>query len=245
MFGRRVTAKWRERLVLDRVRHLFDDDEVVAAWAHVTSAFDERTGVISVTPARCVLEWDARDGAATVLRWDDLTVVDVGTPSAEGEWPLLRLEGGTGRIAVHLPLSSAARARTASRLLACIADNRPAHLETSADLSPGRTPQLAADQRGVRGLAQRAFVTVAGLLVILLGAIFASPFVPGPGALTTLFGLAILAREYDWAREVHRWLQQKVRHFAERLRARRTARDVSSGGSEATPGDGAVDRRAA
>lgn len=240
-----LVVRMRERLVLDRVRPLLDEGEEVTAWAHVVDETDGDTGVFSVTETRCVLKWDvgAAQSAVMTVRWSELDAVAVDHESAR--WPLLRLEGTHEAIRVRLPLSSGARARKASRLLHRITEHAPAHLVDSERLRRGRSAELTADRRGVRGHLRRMLVTVAGVLVILLGGVFASPFVPGPGALTTLFGLAILAREYDWAGEVHEWMRQKVDAFLQRRRRRRASggrRAARSVDTPAVPGqpDGAV-----
>lgn len=99
----------------------------------------------------------------------------------------------------------------------------------------GVSRPLVAERRGLRGQARRVVVTFVGLLVVLVSAVFASPFVPGPGALTFLAGLAILAKEYDWARDVHHWvkrmfdrlwtwLRERRARFRTRRRERREAR---------------------
>jgi uncharacterized protein (TIGR02611 family) len=218
-------VRMRERLVLDCVRPLLDEDEEVTAWAHVVAEADGDTGVFSVTETRCVLKWDvgAAETPVTTVRWSELHAVAV--EHEPTRWPLLRLEGTHGAIRVRLPLSSGARARKASRLLHRIAEHAPPHLTVSGRLRRGRPAEFTADRRGVRGHLRRILVTLAGVLVILVGAVFASPFVPGPGALTTLFGLAILAREYDWAREVHEWMRQKVDAFLQRRRRRKASKD--------------------
>jgi hypothetical protein len=67
--------------------------------------------------------------------------------------------------------------------------------------------------RRARHHARRVWVTVLGVLVLLVSAVFASPFVPGPGALTAVAGIAILAREYEWARDLHVWAARQADRF--------------------------------
>ncbi|MDV6013802.1 TIGR02611 family protein [Haloechinothrix sp. LS1_15] len=67
-------------------------------------------------------------------------------------------------------------------------------------------------------------MTLAGVLLILIGVIFASPFVPGPGTLTVLAGLALLASEYDWAKDAHHWCRKKFQEWFQRFQQWRRAR---------------------
>jgi hypothetical protein len=69
---------------------------------------------------------------------------------------------------------------------------------------------------------------VLGVLVLMVSALFASPFVPGPGALTAVAGIAILAREYEWARDLHVWAARQADRFLTWLRGLRGRRRASA-----------------
>ncbi|MBI3405384.1 MAG: PGPGW domain-containing protein [Acidobacteria bacterium] len=62
--------------------------------------------------------------------------------------------------------------------------------------------------------AKRFFKILAGFTIILVGIILSIPGVPGPGFLTILAGLAILAGEYVWAQRV----MDKLKHHGGKLR---------------------------
>jgi hypothetical protein len=47
--------------------------------------------------------------------------------------------------------------------------------------------------------------------------------VPGPGALTAVAGIAILAREYEWARDLHVWSTRQLERFLSWMRGRKQA----------------------
>lgn len=71
----------------------------------------------------------------------------------------------------------------------------------------------------MRKLAQpirRAFISVLGLLLLLLGAVLT--VAPGPGLLIVAAGLAVLAREYEWARRIHEQLKNTIKRSAQALR---------------------------
>jgi uncharacterized protein (TIGR02611 family) len=57
--------------------------------------------------------------------------------------------------------------------------------------------------------------TVAGLVLLIAG--IAMLALPGPGWLTIAAGLAILAREFHWARRLLSWLRTTPARFAQRL----------------------------
>ena len=203
-------------MVLGQVRPLLEVDERVSVWAHVLAPEDEQAGLLSLTTARCLVHWNAGDEATATFRWDELTAWELAPRQAGAT--VLTLVAGTHHVEMRLPLTSDARARRAAAVVHHVAEHAPADVESSAGNDP---PYFDAEPRGLRGHARRIGVTLVGLLVVLVSIVFASPFVPGPGALTFLAGLAILAREYDWARDVHRWVKRKFDQFWTWLRERR------------------------
>ena len=87
-------------------------------------------------------------------------------------------------------------------------------------------------------------LTVLGVLVLMVSAVFASPFVPGPGALTAVAGIAILAREYEWARDVHVWAARQADRFVTWMRGlgRRRRDRTRPATGDAGEGRGGSDR---
>jgi hypothetical protein len=71
-------------------------------------------------------------------------------------------------------------------------------------------------------LTKRIVITAAGIVLVVAGAVITP--IPGPWSLPLLLaGLAVLASEYDWARDVLDWAKETSRRARERLRARRAA----------------------
>jgi uncharacterized protein (TIGR02611 family) len=64
--------------------------------------------------------------------------------------------------------------------------------------------------------------TVIGWLLIAAGLVML--VTPGPGLVTLLAGLAVLARHYRWAERVKLWSLARVHDTATQLRAHRAAR---------------------
>jgi hypothetical protein len=59
-------------------------------------------------------------------------------------------------------------------------------------------------------LTIRAGRVIAGLLLLAAGAVLSVPLVPGPGVLFVVGGLALLGREFHWARRVNEWLRRQA-----------------------------------
>lgn len=70
--------------------------------------------------------------------------------------------------------------------------------------------------------ARRVVVTVAGVAVILVGAVLL--FTPGPGLGAIAAGLALLATEYDWARRAYRQVKQRSKAAYDGARSRLNGR---------------------
>ena len=47
---------------------------------------------------------------------------------------------------------------------------------------------------------------IVGLVLMLGGAVLSVPGIPGPGFLLVIGGLALLGREFHWARRANEWL---------------------------------------
>ena len=47
---------------------------------------------------------------------------------------------------------------------------------------------------------------IVGLVLMLGGAVLSVPGIPGPGVLLVVGGLALLGREFHWARRANEWL---------------------------------------
>ncbi|QBI20722.1 hypothetical protein ER308_14900 [Egibacter rhizosphaerae] len=219
----------RERLVLRAVRPTLDSGEGILDWGHVQSPSERRHGLLVLTDRRCLLSWAGRDEPDVGLPWEDL--IGVETAEDAGRGPVLTLATSEQTAVAALPASSKARASRATRLL-----------ERVGELADHdcRAPEVQLQRRGLRGHTRRVGVTVAGLALLLVSAAFASPVVPGPGALTALAALALLATEYDWARDLYHWFRtvvESVRARYDAWRERRASRSAVSGsaaGADAT-----------
>ena len=204
---RRGICNLRERMVLGPFRSHLDVDEPIQAWVHVVGDGD-RSGLLFVTERRCLLHLGSIEHPPLAVSWAELTGWELARPASGSAG--LTLGSGNERLDVRLPLTTAGQARKASEVVDRLHRSSTVATSSQADRGDASGPiPLQPVQRGFRGHVRRVIVTVVGVLVLLLSALFASPFFPGPGALTFLAGLALLASEYDWARDVHTWVRRK------------------------------------
>jgi uncharacterized protein (TIGR02611 family) len=228
MGGWRAVGRLRGHLVSSQLHPVLEEGEGLVAWAHVHAPEDGRHGIVALTPGRCLVHWTARDRTDVAVAWAELAGWCLTDASRGG--PVLILNTRRGDVAVRLPVSSKARARRASALLQSIAAMAPTEAARPVGLTSAPELALQAERRGLGGHTRRVVVTVIGLLLILFGLLFASPFVPGPGLLTILAGLAVLAREYDWAKDAHVWLKGRLERLLRWRRSRRRRRDRGNAG---------------
>lgn len=74
-------------------------------------------------------------------------------------------------------------------------------------------------------LIRRAIVAVVGGTITAIGVILL--FIPGPGLLVVLLGLAILATEFAPARRARKWIERKARSVVRRSQlGRRPSRQL-------------------
>jgi hypothetical protein len=85
----------------------------------------------------------------------------------------------------------------------------------------------------LRASAKVAVSTLGGALVVVGAALL---FLPGPGILVLLAGVALLAREYRWARRARDLLLERIEYLRDRARRRRIPSRVV-GGPPAAPAD--------
>lgn len=217
MAARRPVAKLLERLVLPQLRSMLPADEELVAWSHVQDR-DGRRGILMLTTHRCITHWPERSDVAIAWKKVSTSRLESGVP---GEITLV-VESATADVAVRLAASSRGQRRKAAQVLRTVGELTPSGVLD--DVVGQTTAEFSVPSRGMRGHVRRALVTTVGVLLLLLGLLFASPFFPGPGILTILAGLALLASEYDWAKDLHHWGRGKVQRLRQRLRARRARR---------------------
>jgi uncharacterized protein (TIGR02611 family) len=87
--------------------------------------------------------------------------------------------------------------------------------------------------KGLARWARRAGILVAGLALIMGGAILL--VLPGPGIALILAGLAVLATEFRWARRLLTWARERAWQVADRARRRAGRSRGGSGGSGSQP----------
>jgi len=222
-------ARFRERLVLGPLCASFDPGETLVAWAHAKVPGVRAPAVLVVTDQRCLVHIASRSVADTSTQLGALVRFDL--DRATPETVRVRLNGPDEEVVAELSLTTRARSRAAGRVLSALVRQDVGAPET---FDPSKTSPLPPMPRGVKDHARRVWVTVVGVLVLLASLVLAWPGVPGPGALTAVAGIAILAREYEWARDMHVWVHRQAERFVAWVRRRWSRRAELSVAPEPT-----------
>ena len=209
----------RERLVLGPIRRVLEHDETIVAWTHASLPDVRAPGVLAITSRHCVLHV-ATEAIPDI--WTPLSQLDrFHLDRRDPEVVRVRVFGEAHELDVELSLSDRLRSRSVGRVLAAMTTMR---IAGPASFDPGLTSPLPPMHRSVKHHARRVWITLVGVLGLLLALAFSTPFIPGPGALTAVAAIAVLAREYEWARDLHVWAARLVDRFIEwvrRVRGRR------------------------
>lgn len=220
-------GRFRERLVLGPIRRRLAPDERILAWSHARLPDVKAPGVLVVTTRAAVLHVARHDDVDVRCALTDLERFEL--DRRDPEVVRVRLCRDEGDVHVELSLTDRKRSRSVGRVLSELYRHR---IAAPHGFDPRATSPLPPLERRAKHHARRVWVTVVGVAVLLLSALFATPIVPGPGALTAVAGIAILAREYEWARDLHVWASRAADRFLQwvqrqshRLR-RRAARRV-------------------
>lgn len=218
-------SEQREKLIVSQAEPYLAEDEDVLDWARARPFEGRGDGFVFLSRRRIVVHWTGRSDAPGSFEWDDIHAWGV-VPDRIGG-PVLAIETDEGSVCfVQLRADTPAMATTVGRFIENFASLAPA---PRRDLSDGGhigefqivdSVEVPLHPKGMTDKVKRSVITVLGLATILL-ALLIIPL-PGPWSfLLAIAGFAILASEYDWAKDALGWIRKKYQDAKEKLKARR------------------------
>lgn len=218
-------SEQREKLIVSQAEPYLADDEVVLYWTRARPFEGRGDGFVFLSEHRVVVHWTGRTDAPGSFEWDDVHSWGVVAETTGG--PVLAIEGDDGSVCfVQLRADTPAMAESVGRFIESFSSLAPA---PRRDLSEGGhigefqvldSLEVLHQPRGMTEKVKRSVVTVIGLSMILF-AILIIPL-PGPWSLLiSIAGFAILASEYDWAKDALGWMRKKYQEAKRKLAARR------------------------
>jgi hypothetical protein len=218
-----LLTQQRDRQVLERARPHLERDEHIVDWARARHPEKRRHGYAFLTDRKLLVVWSGHSDGHGVVSWEAIDAWGFDCEHQGG--PLVGVEFDHESFFVHLPVASQGAAARATAFLGKFARLAPRPRPTEGPLHglPTEPATVTVPRRSVTALTKRVLLTVIGV-VLIAGGLAITP-IPGPWSLPVIAaGLAVLASEYDWAKDLLDWVKEKSRRAAEKLKARRAAR---------------------
>ncbi|MGH2749448.1 MAG: PGPGW domain-containing protein [Actinomycetota bacterium] len=219
----------REKLILGNAYHLLEPDEDVVQWVRIGDATSRREGFAFVTSRQVIIHWNGRRADITNFRWENVTSWAVNVQGSQG--PELAVQGADFEVNIKLPTDTHATAERVADFLRRFARHAPkserhptnAGETTRTDWRSDGDVEVAKVPRTPLEMTRRILVTFVGVTIFVIGIIIIP--LPGPWSFpVNLLGLAILASEYDWAKDGRMWTMKQYARAKAEIQRRRAAR---------------------
>ena len=217
----------RQDLIERRVRPHLDPGENILLWVRSRRVNERGEGFIFLTDSRVVMHWTGKDDGHCVATWDEIDTWGLATEVPGG--PVIGIETGGENWFAQIAASTSRMAEDARDFIKRFNELAPApkrhfrdtddigHFETEGDVQVDMVKQSVPQM--VRRLALTALgaaLVIAALLIIPL---------PGPWSFViSIAGLAVLSREYDWAKDLLEWTKEKYQLARGKLMSRKGGR---------------------
>jgi uncharacterized protein (TIGR02611 family) len=224
MVLQRIAAA-RERQILSHAKPCLVDGEVVEEWVRIRHPEHRGSGFMYLTDRSCIVYWSGMGSSPIPFPMDEVRSWGVDRSSDKG--PVLGIETDSTSQFVQLIVGTDGMVDKVNLFLDRFAQQAP---DPERPLNASSHPS---DYEAAEGIVvdkerktwtthtKRVIITVVGLALIVLAVLIG--FIPGPWSIPLIFaGLAVLAREYDWAEDLLIWLRQRYQHVVERIKARRS-----------------------
>ncbi|MFN2587532.1 MAG: PGPGW domain-containing protein [Actinomycetota bacterium] len=221
----RRISEIRQKHILGYAEPHLEDGEEVAHWVRARHPERRRIeGFMYVTSKRLILCWTGSDEGPHTIEWDEIEAWGVDDDVPGG--PVLFVERDHAPAVAQLPVTTDGMAHTVARFVQEVARRAPAPVDPPQEelwrrrFRPRPDVKVSPAHRSISSQAQRAVVTVIGVLLVVGGTAIIP--LPGPWSFPIILaGFALLSTEYDWAKDVRDWVRKKYQATKEMIRSRR------------------------
>lgn len=217
----------REELIQKPAAPYLDDGEKVIHWVRSTKVGERGEGFVYLTPERLIMHWTDNDDGHCIARWDEVTTWGLANDKKGGPILGVVVRGDTWYAQVHS--STRNMANDAHRFIQRFASLAPSPqrpfqggdglgtFKTRGDVEVDLVRKTPAE------MIKRIVITLVGVALII-GAALIIPL-PGPWSfLVTIAGLAILSREYDWAKDLLEWTKERFNSVRAKVTQRKRSK---------------------
>ena len=202
-----------------------EEGEEIAHWVRARHPDKRRAeGFMFVTSKRFILCWTGSDLEPHSLEWEEIEAWGVDDNVRGG--PVLFIRRDSAKAVAQMPVTTNGMADTVSRFVRAFAQRAPEPVDPPQEelwgrrFAPRSDVHVAPESRSIAGQARRIVITVIGI-VLVVGGIAITPL-PGPWSVPIIIaGLAVLASEYDWAKDVRDWVRERYKAARQMIRSRR------------------------
>jgi uncharacterized protein (TIGR02611 family) len=214
-----------------KAQPFLDDDEEVVHWVRARHPDEGYRGIFFITTKRALVTWSGRKEDHGNLLWTEMKTWGLNQERREG--PVVCVESVEGEAHfVQLVVATDAMARTAAHFVREFAEMAPWPEKGpvgngSERFEPKATPELRRNPRTTSEFLRRWGVTMVGAALIVVGILIIP--LPGPWSfILNIAGLAVLAREHDWADDLLDWTRDRFDAAKRKVRERKQRKRSSS-----------------
>lgn len=214
----------RNRTALNKAQPYLEEGEEIHHWVRVRHADTRKEGFAYVTDLRLLVRWQGRTAEGhQEFRWEHVEAWGIEADAPGG--PVLCVESDANDATVQMPARSRGVAARVTDFLHHFArrarkPERKLKQPDRDNFIPHENVQVMRERRTALGQTKRIVVTVLGIALILFGVVLGwLPLLPF--WLPVIAGLALLASEYDWAKDVSDFFKDKYEDARDKIKARR------------------------
>ena len=221
----RRISEMRKDHILSYARPHLEEGEEIAHWVRARHPEKRRAeGFMFVTTKRFILCWTGSDLEPHSLEWAEIEAWGVDDEVRGG--PVLFIECDSSPAVAQMPVTTNGMADTVSHFVREFASRAPEPVDPPQEelwlgrFAPRSEVKVSPEQRSIAAQVKRAVVTVIGIVLVVGGAAIIP--LPGPWSFPVIIaGLAVLASEYDWAKDVRDWVRERYKAAKQMIRSRR------------------------
>ena len=220
--GRRISEQ-RENLILAQAGPYLEAGERVLSWVRGRKVSGRGEGFVFLTPKRVIVHWTGRNDAPGSFEWEEISGWGIVQDVKGG--PVLGIESADDTCTVQLRSTTRAMGERVATFVEEFAqhvpsDREPMSLDNSLGaFEPTDSVIVPPHHMSNADKVKRIAISLLGATLVL-GGIVLTPL-PGPWSLPIVIaGLAVLAQEYDWAKDAREWVRAKSRAVANKFKRR-------------------------